>query len=247
MRFGEQGWCTRQTMNSIAGRRGRRGRIKGGLRLLEANRGHVVSRQVDASLGSSVLGSGSSSAVLGGAEHEGLVENTHTPQLSLEFVDTAGEVGRLVVEVGDADGGTLEDGGLGGLLVGGGQGGAETVVALAEFIATALLRLDALAADVLAAALWLLAVDGSGREIVILIELGPVLFLLDLAGAATGGASRGDEDGAGGGAGTLVAIDEAASVALWRGLGVRGAGADMRRVPEATADDGGGALGIRAG
>ena len=205
-----------------------------------------MGRQVHASLGSRVLGSGSGSAVLCGAEHEGLVENTHTPQLGLEFVDAAGEVGRLVVEVGDADGGTLEDGGLGGLLVRGGQGGAETVVALAELVAAALLGLDALAADVLAAALWLLAVDGSGREVVILIELGPVLFLLDLAGATTSGAGRGLEDGAGGGACTLVAIDEAASVALGRGLGLRGAGADAGGLSEATADDSGGALGIGA-
>lgn len=233
-------------MNSIARRRGG-WRRKGGLRLLEADRGHVVGRQVNASLGSSVLGSGSSSAVFRGAEHEGLVENTHTPQLGLEFLDAAGEVGRLVVEIGDADGGTLEDGGLGGLLVRGRQGGAEAVVALAELVAAALLGLDALAADVLAAALWLLAVDGSRREVVVLIELGPVLLLLDLAGAAAGSTRGGLEDGAGGGAGTLVAIDEAASGALGGGLGLRGAGADTGRVPEAAADDGGGALGIGAG
>jgi hypothetical protein len=217
------------------------------LRLLEADRGHAVGRQVHASLGSSVLGSGSGSAVLRSAEHEGLVENTNTPQLSLEFLDAARKVGRLVVEIGDADGGTLEDGGLGRLLVRGGQRSAEAVVPLAELVTAALLRLDALAADVLAAALWLLSVQGCGREVVVLVELGPVLLLLDLAGAATGGASGGQEVGAGGGAGALVAIDEATAVALGGGLGLRGAGADAGGLSEATADDGGGALGIGAG
>ena len=149
-----------------------------------------------AGLGSSILGSGSGSAVLRGAEHEGLVENTNTPQLGLEFVDAGGEVGRLVVEIGDADGGTLEDGSLGRLLVRGREGSAEAVVPLAELVTAALLRLDALAADVLAAAFWLLAIGGGGREVIVLVELGPVLFLLDLAGAATSGARRWDKDGA---------------------------------------------------
>ena len=206
-----------------------------------------MGRQVHASLGSSILSSGSGCAVLRGAEHEGLVENTNTPQLGLEFVDAAPEGGRLVVEVGDADGGTLEDRGLGRLLVGGGEGSTEAVVSLAELVAAALLGLDALAADVLAAALWLLAVDGSRRKVIVLVELGPVLFLLDLARAAAGGASRGHKDGAGGGAGTLVAIDETTSVALGRGLGLWGASTDTGRLPETTADDGGGALGIGAG
>jgi len=218
-----------------------------GSRLLEADRGHVVRGQVHASLSGSVLGSSSSSAVLRGAEHESLVENTNTPQLSLEFLDAAREVGRLVVEVGDADGGALEDGGLGRLLVRGGQGSAEAVVALTELIAAALLGLDALTADVLAATLGLLAVDGSRREVVILIELGPVLLLLDLARTAAGGARSGYEVGAGRGPCTLVAIDEATSVTLGRGLGFRGAGANTRRLPEATTDDGGGALSIGTG
>jgi hypothetical protein len=221
--------------------------MEDGSRLLETDCRHVVGRQVHASLGSSILSSGSGSAVFRGAEHEGLVENTNTPQLGLEFVDAGGKVGGLVVEVGDADGGTLEDRGLGRLLVRGGEGGTEAVVALAELVTAALLRLDALTADVLAAALWLLAVDGGRRKVIILVELGPVLFLLDLAGAATGGTSRGDKDGAGRGPGTLVAIDEATTVALGRGLGVRGPGADTRRVSEATSNDGGGALGIGAG
>ncbi|SRR5258706_4815943 len=170
--------------------------MEDGLRLLEADRSHVVGRQVHASLGSSILGSGSGSAVLCGAEHEGLVENTNTPQLGLEFIDAGGEVGRLVVEISDADGGTLEDGSLGRLLVRGWEGSAEAVVPLAELVTAALLGLDALAADILAAALWLLTIGGGGREVIILVELGPVLFLLDLAGAATSGASRWDKDGA---------------------------------------------------
>lgn len=220
--------------------------MEDGLRLLEADCRHVVGRQVHASLGSSILGSGSGSAVFRGAEHESLVENTNTPQLSLEFVNTGGKIGSLVVEIGDADGGTLEDRGLGRLLVRGREGGTEAVVALAELVAAALLGLDTLAADVLAAALWLLAVGSGRRKVIILVELGPVLFLLDLARAATGGTSRGNKDGARGGPGTLVAIDEATTVALGGGLGVWGSGADTRRVSEATANDGGGALGIGA-
>jgi len=222
--------------------------MEGGLRLrlLEADRRHVVGGQVHAGLGSSILGSSSSRAVLRGAEHERLVENTNTPQLGLEFLDTGGEVGRLVVEVSDADGGTLEDGSLGRLLVRGREGGAEAVVPLAELVAAALLGFNALAADVLAAALWLLAVGGGGRKVIILVELSPVLLLLDLARATTGGTSGVDEDGAGGGPCALVAIDEATPVTLGRGLGLRGAGADTRRVPEATTNDGGGALGIGA-
>lgn len=210
-----------------------------GLRLLEADGRHVVGRQVHASLGSSILGSGSGRTVFCSTEHEGLVENTNTPQLGLEFIDAGGEVSRLVVKVGDTDGGTLEDGGLGGLLVGGREGGTEAVVPLAELVAAALLRLDALAADVLAAALWLLAVGGGRRKVIVLVELSPVLFLLDLAGAAAGGTSRGHKDGAGRGPCTLVAIDKATTVALGRGLGVRGSGADTRGIPEATANDSG--------
>lgn len=233
-------------MKSIAGEERRWRMEEDGLRLLEADCRHVVGWQVHASLGSSILGSSGGRAVLCGAEHEGLVENTNTPQLGLEFVDAGGEVGRLVVEIGDADGGTLEDRGLGRLLVRGRQGGAEAVVPLAELVTAALLGLDALAADILAAALWLLAIDGSGREVIILIELGPVLFLLDLAGTAAGGASRWDKDGAGRGPCTLVAIDKTTTVTLGRGLGLRGSGANTRRVPEATTNDGGRTLGIGA-
>jgi hypothetical protein len=83
------------------------------LRLLEADRGHVVSREVYTSLGSGVLSCRSGRTVLRGAEHEGLVENTNTPQLCLEFINAAREVCGLVVEIGDAYGGTLEDGSLG--------------------------------------------------------------------------------------------------------------------------------------
>ena len=123
----------------------------------------------------------------------------------------------------------------------------EAVVSLAELVVAALLALDVLAVDVLAAALWLLVVGGRGRKVVVPIELGPPLFLLDLARAAAGSTSRGHKDGAGGGTCMLVAIDEATSVALGWGLGLRGVGTNTGRLPETTADDCGGAFSIGMG
>jgi hypothetical protein len=103
-----------------------------------------------------------------------------------------------------------------------------------------------LATNVLAAALWLLSVGSRGRKVIILIEFGPVLFLLYLAGTATSGTSSGYEYGAGGSPGTLVAIDKTTAIALGFGLGLGGARANAGGFPKATSDDGGGTLGIGA-
>jgi hypothetical protein len=68
--------------------------------LVEA-RGHV----------NAILGRGE--AVFCGAEHEGFVKDTNTPELDLEFLDPGGERAGLLVKVRDADGSALEDGCLG--------------------------------------------------------------------------------------------------------------------------------------
>jgi hypothetical protein len=111
-----------------------------------------------------------------------------------------------VVEAGDADGGTLKDGGLGRLLVVGGcmphgarRGGA--------------------AQTRCAGGGCPLGIGGSRRKVVV-----PSNSVLDLVRAAAGSASRRHKDRAGGGTCMLVAIDEATPVALGWGLGLWGVG-----------------------
>jgi hypothetical protein len=155
-----------------------------------------------------VLGRGK--AVFCGAEHEGFVEDTNTPELNLEFLDPGGERAGLLIEVGDADGSALEDGGLGRLLVGGGKSRLETVVALPELVTAALLRLDALLADVFTTALWL-AVTGRVRgKIIVLFKVTEVVFLLWLPCRTPPGRPR----GAGSAGIAAVAMNQSTSITL---------------------------------
>lgn len=90
-------------------------------------RGRTTLRLVEAVGHVDAIG-GRSKTVLGGAEHERLVEDTDASELDFEFFNSCGEGACLLVEVGDAHGGALEDGCLGRLLVGGREGRLETVV-----------------------------------------------------------------------------------------------------------------------
>jgi hypothetical protein len=151
---------------------------------------------------------GSSKAMFCGAEHEGFVEDTNTPELNLEFLDSGGERAGLLVKVRDADGSTLEDGCLGGLLVGRGKGRLETVVALPELVTTALLRLDALLANVLATALWLAITGCVGRKVIVLLKVAEVVFFLWLPCRSPPGWPR----GAGSAGIAAVAMNQIASI-----------------------------------
>jgi hypothetical protein len=128
-----------------------------------------------------------SETMLGGTEHKGFVENSNTPQFSFELLHTGCEGAGLLVEVGNADGGTFQDGGLGGLLVGGGEGLLETVVALSKFITATLFRLDTLFADIFTTAFGFTVAGGMRSEIVVFLKIAEIVFLLDLSRGSTSG------------------------------------------------------------
>lgn len=85
-----------------------------------------------------------------------------------------------MVEIGDADGGTLEDGSLGGFLVGGWKSLLEAVITFPELITATLLRLDALLADILTTAFGLAVGVGEGSKVVILFEITDIILILGL-------------------------------------------------------------------
>jgi hypothetical protein len=155
----------------------------------------VADREVDTSL------SGSES-VLSSAEHEGLVEYSDATKLSLEFFNSGGEGARLLVEVGDADGGALEDGCLGRLLVRGRESLLQAVVSLAKFVTAALLRFDALLANVLAAAFWLAITSGVGGKVLVFLKVAKVILLFGFPDRSAARRTR-----AGGAGIATVAVD----------------------------------------
>jgi hypothetical protein len=149
------------------------------------------------------VGVGRVEAMFRRTEHEGFVEDADASQLNLEFLYPGSERAVLLVKIGDADGGTLEDRSLGRLLVGGRKGRLETVVPFPEFVTTTLLRLDALFANVLTTAFWLAVCGTLGREIIVFFEVTEVIFFLGLPCRSSPGWTR----GAGGASITAVAMN----------------------------------------
>jgi len=121
---------------------------------------------------------GRSKAVFRSAEHEGFVEDTNAPQLDFEFLDPGSERAGLLVEVRDADSSALEDRRLGRLLVGRGKSRLETVIAFPELVTTALLRFDALLADIFTTALWFAVTGRVRRKVIVFLKVTEVVFLL---------------------------------------------------------------------
>jgi hypothetical protein len=154
------------------------------------------------------------------AEHERFVEDTNAPKLDFEFLYPGSEGAGLLVEIRDADGGTLEDRCLGRLLVGRGKSRLETVIALPEFVATALLRFDALLADIFTTALWLAITGGVRGKVVVFLKVTEVVFLLRLPCGSPPGRPR----GAGSAGISAVAMNQIASITLWGPSKGRGAG-----------------------
>jgi hypothetical protein len=160
----------------------------------------VADREVNTSLGGS-------ESVLSSAEHEGLVEYSDATKLSLEFFNSGGEGARLLIEVGDADGSALEDGGLGRLLVGGRESLLEAVVSLTELVTTALFRLDTLLADVLTAAFWLAVTSGVGGKVFVFLKVAKVILLLGFPDRTPARRTRAGRAGS-----ATVAVDESTSI-----------------------------------
>lgn len=157
---------------------------------------------------------GRSKTVLGGAEHERLVEDTNASELDFEFFNPSGEGTGLLVEVGDANGGTFEDGCLGRLLVGGRESRLETVITFPEFVTTALFRLDTLFADIFTTTFWLAVTADLGRKVIILIKVAEIIILfLWFAYGTSSGCAR---CRAGSARVAAVTVNKIATITLWR-------------------------------
>ena len=154
-----------------------------------------------------------SKSVLGGAEHERLVEDTDAAQLVFEFLAAAGEAVRPAVELGDADGRAFEDGRLGRLLIRRRKSLLEAVITFPQLVAATLLRLDALLADVFSATLGLAIAGSMRRKIVIFLKVAKVVLFLWLAdGSSASRAGRRCTASA-----SAVTVNKSTTIALWRG------------------------------
>lgn len=86
----------------------------------------------------------------------------------------------------------------------------EAVVALPQFITTALLRFNALLANILPAALGLAIASSMRREIVIFLKVAEIILLLWLANGTPASWAGGCTAGT-----SIMTMDERATVALW--------------------------------
>jgi len=132
-------------------------------------------------------------SLLGGAKHQCLVDGAKSLNLVLGLLEPRLKLLGGHLEVLDVGGGAVEKRNLARLLVGDREGILESAVAITKFIATPLLRLDALAADRLTAGIGI-ASGGDRRLEVVVILIGVIvprrLAPLSLRRGASGG--RGD-------------------------------------------------------
>jgi hypothetical protein len=138
-------------------------------------------------------GGGGGMTLLGSAQHQRLVDLAKSGSLILCLLEPRLKLLLSHLQVLDVSGGTVQQRNLAGLLVGDGKSILEATVTIPELIASPLLRLDALAADFLAANL-IRSCGGTGRGEVIVIVREVVMLAGTALALATRACNGGDTD-----------------------------------------------------